>query len=77
MQRDCGAVLYLFAQMQALQHSTVSQQHAGLIVAVVTAAGYPGADGARKFESASKTILLLIITLLLGTKPGFVACLMP
>jgi hypothetical protein len=26
-----------------------SLQRAGLIVAVVTAAGYPGADGARKF----------------------------
>ena len=77
MQRDCGALLNFFDQMQALRHSTFSQQPAGLVVAVVTAAGYPGADGARKFESASTTILLLIITLLLGTKPGFVACLMP
>ena len=38
--------------MQARHYSRFSKQPAGLIVAVVTAAGYPGADGARKFDSS-------------------------
>ncbi len=33
-------------------NSVCPLQHAGLMVAVVTAAGYPGADGARKFVPA-------------------------
>lgn len=47
------------SQAQLNLHARVSvcrfiflQQGAGLIVAVVTAAGYPGADGARKFVPA-------------------------
>ena len=55
---------------------TIELHIAGLMVAVVTAAGYPGADGARKFVFTAAPDFLFDYDSLSGMRPGFVVCLM-